>query len=238
MELRKKKPVVASVGGMAASGGYYIAVAAQHIVAERTSIVGSIGVFGGKVVFAPALAKFGVNAFTFPANPEPGAGERATYLSPLSAWDDATRERVRAQMQSVYDLFVSRVAASRKLPLEAARESAEGRIYGAAQALERKLVDELGGLGEALKVARRLGKLDADAPVTVEGAAESLLEMLMLGEDASEAQVTAAVARLRERDSIALGSLPERLRPFAAALGPLLQGERVVAALPYAFTIE
>ncbi len=238
MELRKKKPVVASVGGMAASGGYYIAVAAQHIVAERTSIVGSIGVFGGKVVFAPALAKFGINAFTFPANPEPGAAERATYLSPLTAWDDATRERVRAQMQSVYDLFVSRVAAGRKLPLEAAKESAEGRIYAAGQAMERKLVDELGGLGEALSVARRLGKLDEDAPVTVEGAAESLLEMLMLGEDASEAAVSAAVARLRERDVIALASLPERMRPFAASLGPLLQGERILAALPYAFTIE
>ena len=238
MELRKKKPVVASIGGMAASGGYYIAVAAQHLVAEPTSIVGSIGVFGGKIAFAPALAKFGVNAVTFPASPEPGAAERATYLSPLSSWDDATRERVRAQMQSVYDLFVSRVASGRKLPIEAARDSAEGRIYGAAQALERKLVDQLGGLRDALEVARRLGKLESDAPVTVEGAAESLLDMLMLGEDASEAQIKAAVAKLAERDVIELGSLPERLRPFAAALGPLLEGERIVAALPYAFTIE
>ena len=238
MELRKKKPVIASVGGMAASGGYYIAVAAQHIVAERTSIVGSIGVFGGKVVFAPALAKFGVNAVTFPASPEPGAAERATYLSPLSSWDDGTRERVRAQMQSVYDLFVSRVAAGRKLPIEAAKDSAEGRIYGAAQALERKLVDELGGLREALAAARRLGKLEEDAPVTVEGAAEGLLEMLMLGEDASEAQIAAAVTALSKRDVIALGALPDELRPFAASLGPLLQGERIVAALPYAFTVR
>jgi protease IV len=237
-ELRKKKPVITSVGGMAASGGYYIAVASQYIVAEPTSIVGSIGVFGGKIAFAPALANFGINAVTFPASPEPGAAERATYLSPLSTWDDSTRERVRAQMKSVYDLFVARVANGRKISVEAAHDSAQGRIYGAAQALERKLVDELGGLREALAVARRLGKLEEDAPVTVEGAAEGLLEMLMLGEDASEAQIAAALARLEKRNVIGLGALPERMRPFAAALAPLLQGERVVAALPYAFTVE
>jgi protease-4 len=237
-ELGKKKPVVASVGGMAASGGYYIAVGADRIVAEPTSIVGSIGVFGGKIAVNGALEQVGVHAFTFPASPEPGAAARATYLSPLSDWDEPTRERVRAQMQSVYDLFVSRVAAGRKLPIEAARDSAEGRVYGAAQALDRKLVDELGGLREALAAARRLGKLEDDAPVTVEGAAEGLLETLLLGEGASEVQITAALAQLERRPVIGLGPLPERLRPFAAALGPLLQGERVVAALPYAFTIE
>ncbi|HYQ31481.1 MAG TPA: S49 family peptidase, partial [Polyangiaceae bacterium] len=75
MELRKKKPLIVSVGSMAASGGYYIACASQTIFAERTSIVGSIGVFGGKVNVAPALDQFGIHAETFAASPEPGAGE-------------------------------------------------------------------------------------------------------------------------------------------------------------------
>jgi protease-4 len=238
MEIQKKKPVVASVGGMAASGGYYIACAAQRIFAEPTSIVGSIGVFGGKIVFAPALAEFGVNTFTFPASPAPGADARATYLSPFSRWDDATRERVQAQLKGVYDLFVARVAAARKLPNETVNEHAQGRIYGAAQALDRKLIDQLGGLESALAEARKLAKLEDDAPVTVEGASESLLELLTVGEDASEAEIAAAVARVRAKQKLGLEDLPERLRPFAAALGPLLEGERVVAAVPFAVSLE
>jgi protease-4 len=238
MEIRKKKPVVASVGGMAASGGYYIACAAQRIIAEPTSIVGSIGVFGGKVVLSPALAEFGVNTFTFAANPAPGADARATYLSPFSRWDDATRERVQAQIKSVYDLFVARVAEARKLPTETVNEHAQGRIYGAAQALDRKLVDRLGGLESALAEARKLAKLEEDVPVTVEGASESLLELLMLDESASEAEIAAAISRVRAKQRLGLEALPERLRPFASALGPLLAGERVVAAVPFAFSVE
>ncbi|MGC4087560.1 MAG: S49 family peptidase [Polyangiaceae bacterium] len=97
MELRKKKPIIASVGSMAASGGYYIACGAQQIVAERTSIVGSIGVFGGKVVLGSALHELGVNTFTVPASSDPGAEARATYLSPFTPWDDGTRARVQAR---------------------------------------------------------------------------------------------------------------------------------------------
>ncbi|HYP91379.1 MAG TPA: S49 family peptidase, partial [Polyangiaceae bacterium] len=118
MELRKKKPIIVSVGSMAASGGYYIACAGHSIFAERTSIVGSIGVFGGKINVAPALDQFGVHAETFAASPEPGASERAAFNSPLISWDDSTRERVRAQMQSIYDLFIARVAHGRKLPVD------------------------------------------------------------------------------------------------------------------------
>jgi protease-4 len=84
MELRKKKPIVASVGDMAASGGYYLACAANKIVAERTSIVGSIGVLGGKIVLDDALDEVGVHAETFSASADPAAGTRATYMSPLS----------------------------------------------------------------------------------------------------------------------------------------------------------
>lgn len=238
MELRKKKTVVASVGGMAASGGYYIASGAQKIFAEPGSIVGSIGVFGGKIVLGPALHEVGVNSFTFPANPAPGAGERATYLSPLVPWNDTTRERVRTLMQGIYDLFIARVAEGRKMPADKVLVSAEGRIWSGPQGLERGLVDELGGLGAAVAAAKKLAGLDAKAPVNVAGAAEGFLEMLSLDEGADEAKVAAALARFDARRNLLLDALPQELRPFAAALGPLLAGESVVAALPFAVSFR
>lgn len=238
MELRKKKPVVASVGSMAASGGYYIACAAQRIFAEPSSIVGSIGVFGGKVVFGPALQDIGVNSVTFPASRAEGAAQRAAYLSPLVAWDDPTRERVRALMQSIYDLFVQRVALGRKMPEDKVRASAEGRIWSGPQGLERGLIDEIGGLHQAIASARKLAGLAPNTPASVEGAAEGLFEMLMLEGEADEARVAAAMARLEARRLLALDALPAELRPFAAALGPLLAGETVVAALPFALTVR
>ena len=238
MELRKAKPVVASVGGMAASGGYYIACGAQRIFAEPSSIVGSIGVFGGKVVLGPALSELGVNSVTFPASRAPGAAERAAYLSPLLAWDEPTRDRVRILMQGIYDLFVQRVSIGRKMPEDKVRVSAEGRIWSGPQGLERGLVDELGGLNQAIASARKLAGLAPNTPATVEGAAEGLLEMLSLDAEADEARVAQAIARVQARRLLALDALPVELRPFAASLGPLLSGETVVAALPFALTVR
>ena len=236
-ELKKEKPLVVSVGGMAASGGYYLACAADRIIAEPTSIVGSIGVFGGKLVLSPALEELGVHTETFPASPEPGAAARAAAQSPFSAWDDATRERIRAEMQSVYDLFITRVADSRKMPREQVEEHAQGRIWSGKQGLERGLVDQLGGVTDALRHARKLSKLPDDSPVTVEGGQESLLEMLLVGEDADEEQVSKALAAYRAR-SLVIRELPPSLRRYASALGPLASGERVVAALPFGLSLE
>lgn len=236
-ELRKKKPLVVSVGGMAASGGYYMACAADRIIAEPTSIVGSIGVFGGKIVLSSALEQFGLHTETFPASPEPGAGARAAAESPFSEWDDATREKVRTGMQSVYDLFVSRVAAGRKLSRERVEEIAQGRIWSGKQGLDRGLVDQLGGVTDAIRQARKLAELPADAPVTVEGAQEGLLEMLLLGQDASEEQVKSALAAYQAR-SLVIRELPPSVRRYASALGPLASGERVVAALPFGVSLE
>jgi protease IV len=236
-ELQKKKPLVVSVGGMAASGGYYMACAADRIFAEPTSIVGSIGVFGGKIVFSGALEEFGVHTETFPASPEPGAAARAATESPFSTWDDATREKVRTGMQSVYDLFISRVADGRKLPREKVEDIAQGRIWSGKQGLERGLVDQLGGVTDAIRHARKLADLPSDAPVTVEGGQDSLLEMLLVGEDANEEQVKQALAAYQAR-SLVIRELPPALRRYASALGPLVSGERVVAALPFGISLE
>jgi len=239
MKMRKKKTVIASVGGMAASGGYYIASAADRIYAEPASIVGSIGVFGGKIVVSPALKEIGITSFTFPASKAEGAAERAGYLSPLVAWDDPTRDRVRSLMQGIYDLFIARVAEGRKLGADKILPVAEGRIWSGPQGLDRGLVDKLGGLLEAIADARKAGGVDPKSAVTVEGAAESILDMLSLGDgDTEESHVAAALARYQSRPMLALDQLPAELRPFAATLGPLFRGESVVAALPYAVTVR
>lgn len=236
-ELKKKKPLVVSVGGMAASGGYYMACAADKIFAEPTSIVGSIGVFGGKIVLSSSLEEVGVHTETFPASPEPGAAARAAAQSPFSTWDDATREKIRTGMQSVYDLFLSRVAEGRKLPREKVEEIAQGRIWSGKQGLERQLVDQLGGVVDAIAQARKLSDLPKDAPVTVEGDKESLLEMLLVGPNADQEQVARALAAYQAR-SLVLRELPPAARSYASALGPLASGERFVAALPFGISLE
>jgi protease-4 len=238
MKLRKKKPLIASVGDMAASGGYYIACAANRVVAERTSIVGSIGVFGGKIVIDETLAEVGINTEIYTASPDPVAQRRAAYLSPLVAWDDPTRDRVRAHMRSVYDLFIERVSTGRNLPREAVQKVAEGRIWSGGQGRQNGLVDDLGGLGKALELARAAAKLDGDAPVRVESGAETLLEMLMLGERADESEVEMALRRLAARRAIIVDRVIAPLRPFVGSLQGLVDGEHVVAALPFGIVIR
>jgi protease-4 len=223
---------------MAASGGYYLASAAQQIFAERTSIVGSIGVVGGKLVLSDALREFGINSYTFSASDEPGAAARATYMSALTPWDEATQQRVQKQMDSIYELFLSRVSQGRGLPVDAIRVVAEGRIWTGEQGLQSKLIDTMGGLDDAIIRARELGKLKKDAAVEVEGAGDTLLDLLSLDESAEEQDIRAALQRLQAQPPPLLAQLSPQLRPFLGMLQPMLQGEQVLAILPHGLTIE
>lgn len=243
MLTREKKPVIVSVGSMAASGGYYIACAGSEIIASEAAIVGSIGVFGGKIVLGPALEKWGVKSHAFAASPDQNAAARALHLSPFSVWDEPTRERVRESMQRIYDLFVERVAEGRRMEPAAVYATAEGAIFLSPTGKERGLIDELGGLELALQRARALAELPEEVPIVLEGAGESLLESLFLGPQPEAGEVEAALLRYEARRAKALAQLPEQmlreqLRPFAAALSPLLSGETVVTALPYSITVR
>lgn len=237
-ELKKKKPVIASIGDMAASGGYYLACATDRIVAEPTSIVGSIGVLGGKLAIDAALAEYGVNSFTFAASPDPGAAARAAYLTPLVPWDDATKERVQKQMDEIYALFVARVAEGRNLPVDKVKAVAEGRIWSGEQGLERALVDELGGLSRALAVARTLGKLDERAPVEVVGMQESLLEALLVGDQADAEAITKAATRVSESRAAMFATVSPELRPYISGLRPLLANETALTLVPFAMIVR
>jgi protease IV len=227
--LAAAKPLVVSVGSMAASGGYYLACAADRIIAESTSIVGSIGVVGGKIVIGPALENYGIHTVTLTPGPDPN---RVVYESPLVAWNDATRARVFDQMKSVYDLFVDRVAEGRKLERAQVLGLAEGRIYTGRQGKDLGLVDEIGGLEQALEWARKQAGLDRQTPVTVEGPGEGLLAALGLDAQASLSEFSSAVERQRRRLWSPIAVVPARLVPLVSGLTPLLGNERVLVLLP------
>jgi protease-4 len=242
MDLRKEKPVVVSVGGMAASGGYYIASAANKIVAERSSIVGSIGVVMGKLSVGESLAGVGVHVTVVPARPSTEA--RASYMSPFVSWDDATRDRLRASMSKTYRLFLERIAEGRGVEVAAIEPAAEGRIMGGDDARSRGLVDEVGGLLRAVELARELAASSATLPVHIERPSSSWLD-LVRGGDASEASrdELERAAKVKATEVLLApltvgGPRIEDLLAFAELLAPIASGEHLLAASPFALTVR
>jgi len=156
---RTKKPVVASLSDTAASGGYYIAVAADKIVAAPGTLTGSIGVVGGKVAVGGALERYGVHTDVV------SKGKNAGWLSMQSPFTAAEREVFLGTMKDVYRLFTSKVAAGRKLDMEKIEKLAEGRVFTGRMAKEAGLVDRLGTLDDAIDEAKALAGLDTDEEI-------------------------------------------------------------------------
>jgi protease IV len=156
---RTKKPVVASLSDTAASGGYYIAVAADKIVAAPGTLTGSIGVVGGKVAVGGALERYGVHTDVV------SKGKNAGWLSMQSPFTAAEREVFLGTMKDVYRLFTSKVAAGRKLDMEKIEKLAEGRVFTGRMAKEAGLVDRLGTLDDAIDEAKALAGLAADEEI-------------------------------------------------------------------------
>jgi protease IV len=231
MQLRAKKPLIVSIGDMAASGGYYLACTANRILAEPTSIVGSIGVVGGKLAFGPALETIGVHVVPIGA-PGSAAAQRVSYQSPLLPWDDVTRERVRSEMTAVYELFVRRVAEGRGVSPDVIAGSAEGRIFAGPAAEAAKLVDEWGGLEKAIRTAKELAKLDENAPVRLTGEAGGLLDWLDDDDDPSADDAMAPSLLPAVRAAAGL-PMPADTAAFLGSLTPLLRGETTLTALPF-----
>jgi protease-4 len=155
----KVKPIIVSMGSAAASGGYYIAAPATRIYANPLSITGSIGIFYGKADVAELLKKIGVSVEVFKTAPKADA---ESIFRPFTPEEHAELDRKVAQF---YDMFLSRVAEGRKLTKSAVDAVGQGRVWTGEQALQRKLVDEIGGLRQALDEARRLAGLPGDAPI-------------------------------------------------------------------------
>jgi protease-4 len=155
----KGKPVIASFSDVAASGGYYAACGVDAIVAEPTTLTGSIGVFVLRPIVGGLLEKLGIGVASLTR------GAHADLLLSTQPLKPETRALVRSEVQAVYDLFVSRVAEGRKLPAERVDEIGRGRVWTGAQAREVGLVDELGGLHTAVMKAKERVGLRPEADV-------------------------------------------------------------------------
>ncbi len=142
------KTVVVSMGDVAGSGGYFIAMAADTIVANPATITGSIGVFGGKAVTGPVFERFGVHADGI------GHGARSAMFDARLPFDHDQWLALERWLDRVYDDFTGKVAADRGLSREHVHEVARGRIWTGADAKDRGLVDELGGFRDAVRIAR------------------------------------------------------------------------------------
>lgn len=153
------KPVVVSMGSVAASGGYYISLAADRIIALPGTLTGSIGVLWGKFAVGRTIGLVGATAR------ELSVGQNALFLSGITPWNETQLAKVNEQADIVYADFTSKVAEGRKMPIDRVEEVARGRVWTGADALERGLVDELGGFWAAVDDVKMLAGIDADTRV-------------------------------------------------------------------------
>lgn len=150
----KEKPVVVSISDVAASGGYYIATPATYIIAQPTSITGSIGVFGTLPNASELAEQWGVSSYTLSTH------ERSATYSPLRPLSDTFRAELTEGIEQTYQTFLERVASGRSMSIESVDAIAQGRVYLAPKALELGLVDEIGTLDDAINKAAELAAID------------------------------------------------------------------------------
>ena len=173
--LMAEKPLVASYGDYAASGGYWISSGCQKIFADATCVTGSIGVFSLIPEFSKVAGKVGVGVETI------GSNKHSDMLSLMRPFDSAELAYMQATVEDIYELFVNLVATSRGLSVERVDEIAQGRVWAAADALEIGLVDEIGTLQDAISYAAALADLPSsdDYAVASYPAVPSFFEQLM-----------------------------------------------------------
>ena len=154
------KPVVVSMGEYAASGGYWISSGASEIVADPSTLTGSIGVFGGKFAYGDALSRFGVDIRDISV----GSPNSDTY-SQAEGFTPAQRTALSGWIDQIYNSFVVHVAAGRNIPEDKVRDIAKGRVWTGAQAVDLHLVDKTGGFYDAVDDARSLAKLGSSSQI-------------------------------------------------------------------------
>lgn len=215
------KPVVASFSDVAASGGYYVAAAADAIVASPATLTGSIGVFALRPVLGGLYDKLDIGFETLTR------GRHAALQLSARPLSEGDRERLQAQVRSIYELFVERVAEGRSMQVAAVDAMARGRVYTGEQALELGLVDELGGLFAATARAKRALGIDAEADVELVPypPPRTLLEEITMEFDGAALSWAG------------IGVLEARLAALAPWLGALSEGAPV-ALLPFPFEVR
>jgi protease-4 len=158
-EANPSRPLITSMSDLAASGGYYIAMPGEAIVAQPATLTGSIGIYSGKLALGGAADKLGITTATV------SAGENAGIYSPFEPFTPEQRDKVQAYMASFYDNFVEKVASARSTTPEQIDAVAQGRVWTGEQALAHGLVDALGGLDAAVAMAKARAGIPADDDV-------------------------------------------------------------------------
>ncbi len=226
----KGKPVVVSMADVAASGGYYISTNADKIVAEPTTITGSIGVFMGKPVVKGLYEWLGItNQYTL-------RGKNAGIFRSTEKWTPEERAKMVEQTDNIYyDDFLPKVAAGRNMDAEKANSIGQGRVWTGTQAKENGLIDEFGGMEKAIAIAKELANLPADKDVRriVFPAPKSFFEAWFGDPDAAEIKEQKAKAALIE-------SLPEDVRKafrYAELLDQMKRGEAMLM-MPFELQVK
>jgi protease-4 len=231
---KAKKPVVVSMADVAASGGYYIACNANKIVAEPSTLTGSIGVFMGK----PSLKGF--NDWLGISTQYVQRGKNSGIFRTGDKWTEEEKKKMEEQTNKIYwDDFVPKVAKGRGKTNEDVNTLAQGRVWTGAQAKERGLVDEIGGLEKSIEIAKQLANLPADKDVrrVVFPEPRTFFEEYFggSGEDSTFAQ-----SKDRQAQEALVKSLPEDMRRalrYAELFDNMRNGEAMLM-LPYEFEIK
>ena len=201
--LAEQKPLIVSMGSVAASGGYYIASAGKEIYALPLTVTGSIGIFYGKADLSGLLGKLGVTTETYKTAP------RADAESLYRGFTPDERAELEHKVGQFYDVFLDRVSQGRHMTKAEVDSVGQGRVWTGQEAIEHKLVDKLGGLREALDEARKLANLPADAPIEELPVVEqSLLEQVLGINGVSHAMT--------------IDDLPVQVRDVARAVAPMV----------------
>jgi protease-4 len=223
---REHKPVIASMGQVAASGGYYVASAADEIWADPSTITGSIGIFYGKVDVAELAGKLGVGIEHF---------SRGTHAGANSMWRPFTPEE-RASLtdliRSYYRTFLERVAESRGMGVEQVDALARGRVWSGDQAVANGLVDRLGGLASALARARQRAGLGRDVDLVLLPQRKNSLVDYVLGGVSVEEPTATSVPTGEASPRV---ELPSAIAPLVRSVGALhvIGSGRPMALMPY-----
>jgi protease-4 len=211
---RMKKPVVASLSDVAASGGYYVVCGADRIVAEPATLTGSIGVFAIRPVLSGLLTKLGIGTDSIVK------AEHAGVLLSTKSLTQEGRERFRSDIRETYNQFIGRVAQGRNMSLEAVNEVGQGRVWTGDQALEIGLIDALGGLREAALQGKELVGLEPDDDVALlpypqpKPLAEQLGEVLGGSQLGVEVWIPSSLRKLESLLSLVPEGAPAALPPY------------------------
>jgi protease-4 len=215
------KPVIASMGNVAGSGGYFVAMAADKIVAQPGTITGSIGVLGGKMLTTGFWQKLGI---TWDQVYE---GANATFWSGTSDYTPAQWARFQSWLDRIYDDFTSKVAEGRRLPKQRVLEIAKGRIWTGEDAKALGLIDELGGFDTALRLAKQAAGIPEKEEVRLKlfPPRKSLLQVIM-------ERLTGAEPQQEEAGAAALRRALELVQPVARRVR-MLDPTRAPLAMPW-----